>query len=62
MKTEKCMESKLSGIFRVKLVAKYIVLESPGTEGQAASAMRCLFLKKHTNVVNQTVRLKCFPC
>ena len=28
---EECMESELSGIFRVKLVAKNIVLGSPGT-------------------------------
>ena len=33
------MESELSGIFRVELVAKNIVLWSPGTLNRAVSAM-----------------------
>ena len=43
------MGSELSGIFQVKLVAKNIV--SLGTQDKAASAVSCLFLKKHTNVL-----------
>ena len=44
IKTEECMESELFGIFLVKLAAKNITV-------------RCLFLKKHTYVLDQTVRL-----
>ena len=54
---DECMESEFSGIFRVKLVAKIIVLGSQGTQRRAVSAVWCLFLKKHTNVVNHTVRV-----
>ena len=50
------MESKLSDIFRVKLVTKNIVLGFPGTQGPAVSAAWCDFLKKHTNVV-KTVKI-----
>ena len=44
------MQSELSDIFHVKLVAKNIVLVCPGTQHQTVSAVWCLFLKKHTNV------------
>ena len=33
-----------------------------GTQGQADFAVLRLFLKKHTNFLNQTVAPKCFPC
>ena len=36
---EEYMESELSGIFRVKLLAKNIVLRSPGTQRRAVSAV-----------------------
>ena len=62
MKKEECMESELSGIFQVKVVPKNIVFVSLGTQGKAAFAVWCLFLKKHTNFLNKTVTLKCFPC
>ena len=39
MKMEKYMESELSDIFQVKLVAKNIVSGSPGTQSQAVSAV-----------------------
>ena len=52
MKMEECMEYKLSDIFRVKPVAKNIVLGSPETQGQAVFAVWCVFPKKHTNAVN----------
>ena len=39
MKKEEYMESELIGIFRVKVVAKNILLESLGTQHQAAFAM-----------------------
>ena len=35
---------------------------SLGTQGQADFAVLRLFLKKHTNFLNQTVAPKCFPC
>ena len=38
------------------MVAKYIVLGSSGTRRQAVSAV-CFSVKKHTNVLNQTVQL-----
>ena len=57
MKIEKCMESKLPGIFWVRLVAKYIVFGSLWTQRWAVPAAWWLFLKKHTNVVNQIVRV-----
>ena len=34
----------------------------PGTQHQAVFAMWCLFLKKHTKFLSQTVTFKCFPC
>ena len=55
------MESELLDIFRVKVVAKNILLGSLGTQRQAVFGV-CLFLKKQTNFLNQTVTLKCFPC
>ena len=56
------MQSELSDIFRVKVVAKNILLGSLATQRQAVFAMWCLFLKKHTNFPNETVTLKCFLC
>ena len=56
------MKSELSGIFRIKLVAKYIVLGSQGTQRGHVFAVWYLFLKTHTNNMNQTVTLKCFLC
>ena len=47
MKKEEYMESELSGIFQVKVVAKSIVFRSLGTQCKAAFAVWCLFLKKH---------------
>ena len=55
------MQSELPGI-RVKVVAKNILLGSLGTQRHAVFAMWCFFLKRHTNFLNQTVTLKCFPC
>ena len=55
MKMEKYMESDLFCMFWVKLAANTIVLGSPGTQSWAASAVWCLFLKKHTHFRNQTV-------
>ena len=56
MKMEEYMGSKLSGIFRVKLVAKNVVLSyPPGNQRQADSAVWYLFLKKYTIARNQTV-------
>ena len=49
------MQTEFSGVFRVKLIAKNIVLEFPGIQGQVVSAVWCLFLKKHTNALKQTV-------
>ena len=51
------MEFELSGIFRVKVVAKNIVLGSLGTQRQAVLAVCCLFLKKYTNFMKQTVTI-----
>ena len=62
MKKELYMESELPGIIQVKAVAKNILLRSLGTQHQAVFAMSCLFLKKHTKFLNQTVTFKCFPC
>ena len=62
MKKKEYMESELSDIFRVKVVANNVLLGSLGTQHQAVFAMWCLFLKKHTNFQNQTVTLKWFPC
>ena len=50
VKMDEFMQSELSDIFHVKLVAKNIVLVCPGTQHQTVSAVWCLFLKKHTNV------------
>ena len=55
------MESELSSMFRIKLVAKYIFLGSQGTQRGYVFAVRYLFLKKHTNNLNPTVTLNCFP-
>ena len=52
------MEFEPPGIFRVKVVAKNMVLGSLGTQRQAVLAVRCLSLKKHTNFLNQTITLK----
>ena len=60
MKKEECVEFKPSGIFQVKVVTEDIVFRSLGTQRKAAFAIWCLFLKKHTNFLNQTVRLRCF--
>ena len=49
------MEFQLSRIFRVKVVVKNIVLGFLGTQRQAVLAVWCLFLKKHTNFLNQTL-------
>lgn len=58
MKMEECIESEVSSIFRVKLMVKNILFGPWGCNTElAASAVWCLFLKKHTNVVNQTVRV-----
>ena len=57
IKKKECMESELSDIFRVKAVAKNILLGSLETQSQAVLAMWCLFLKKHANFQNQTVTL-----
>ena len=46
----------------VKVVAKNILLGFLGTQPQAVFGMWCLFLKKQTNFLNQTVTLKCFSC
>ena len=42
MKKKEYMESELSDIFRVKVVAKNILLGSLGTQRQAVFAMWCL--------------------
>ena len=55
MKMEKYMEFELTVNFQVKLVTKNIVPGFPGTQNRAVSAERCLFQKKTTNVLNQTV-------
>ena len=39
MKMQEYMESELSGISRVKLIAKNIVFGSPGTQRRADSAV-----------------------
>ena len=49
-KIEKYMESELPDI--------YIVLGFPRIQQRDASAVWCLFQKKHTNILNQTVTLK----
>ena len=56
------MESELPGIIQVKVVTKNMLFGSLGTQHQAVFAMRCLFLKKNANFLNQTVTFKCFPC
>ena len=56
------MKSEIPGIILVKVVAKNILLASLGTQHQAVFAMLCLFLKKHTKFLNQTVTRKYFPC
>ena len=62
VKKEEYIESELSGLFQVKVAAKNIVFGSLGTQRKAAFAVWCLFLKKHTNILNQTVTLECFLC
>ena len=59
MKKEEYMKSELSSIFQVKVVTKNKVFGSLGTQGKAVFAV-CLFLKKHTNFLNQTVTLNSF--
>ena len=62
MKMEKNMESELSTFFFwVKLDAKNIVLGSLGDQCRVVSAAWCIFMKKHADVLNHTVRLYCFP-
>ena len=61
MKMDEYMESELSGIFWVKLAAKYIVFGFHGAQRQAVFAMWCLFLKKHANNLKKTVKLSVFP-
>ena len=56
------MESDLPDIIRVKVVASNFLLGSLGTQHQAVFAIWCLFLKKHTNFLNQAFTLKCFLC
>ena len=67
------MKSKLSGIFQVELFAKYILcLGAQGPDAEQCYVMLvffiliwreiALYMKKHTNVLNQTVRIQCFPC
>ena len=56
MKMVEYLESNLSGIFWVKLVAKNVGLKSLlGNQRWADSAVWYLFLKKYTNAQNQTV-------
>ena len=55
MKMEDYMGSELFCVFWVKLVTKNIVFGFPGTQRRGASAVWCLFLKKYTNFLNQTV-------
>ena len=62
MKLKEYMKSELLGFFRVKVVAKNILLGSLGAQRQAVFAMCYLFLKKQTNVLNEFVTFKCFPC
>ena len=54
------MTIALPGIIRAKVVAKNILLGSLGTQHQPVFAMWCIFLKKHTNFLNQTVTLSVF--
>ena len=61
-KKEEYMEFEHSVIFQIKLVTKNILPGSMGTQSQAVFAMWCLFLKKHTYFLNQTVTLKCLAC
>ena len=61
MKKEEYMESELSDISRVNVVSKNIVLEYLGTQREAVSAVWRLFLKKHKNIVNQTLHFSVFP-
>ena len=60
------MELEHSGVFCVKVVAENIRHGSLGTQRQAVFAMCCLFLKKHTNFLNQKhtniFTSKCFLC
>ena len=58
IKREEYVEFEISGIFWVKLVAKNIVLGSLVTLHQAVLVVWCLFLKKRTHFMNQTVTLK----
>ena len=60
MKKEEYIESEFSGIFQVKVASKDNWF--PRDPTQSCFAVWCLFLKKHTNFLNQTVTLKCFPC
>ena len=49
-------------IYPVRLVSKKLVLKSSGTQCEPVFAVWCLFLKEHTNALNQDVRLQYFPC
>ena len=46
MKTEEYMESELSVIFRVELIAKNIALASPGTQHRALSLCSMMSLSE----------------
>ena len=56
------MQSDIYSIFQLKVVTKNIVFEPLGTQPKASFALWCLFLKKQTNFLNQTVTLNCFSC
>ena len=62
MTYEEYMAFELLGIFQVQVAAKNILLGSLETHRQTVFAMWCLFLKKKTHFLNQTVTLKCFLC
>ena len=51
------MEPELFFIFRAKMVAKNIVPGSPGDPTLSCSAVWCLFLKKHANILIPIVTL-----
>ena len=60
IKIEQYMESELSSIFWVEMVAKNIVLGTLGAQRWFASAVWCLLLRKYKNVVNETVTTLAF--
>ena len=53
------MEFELFGIFWVKVGTKNLVL---GTQCQVVLEVWCLFLKKHTNFLSQTITFEWFHC